>query len=226
MPSKILTESADKNITESRKVLYDQSANQADYVKCYEDYWAHSYNADGEDLGFQAWTYATEMIKKFVPNKEALILDYCGGTGQVGKRLAAAGYKNLHHSDGSTNMQKQAKALGVYSKFFTQVVNRGEHAEYLKGETKYDVVLSSMSLSEFQAFVQQVFDEALKPGGIFIAIESLPHVESCGLDGITWALEEAKKPNSGIELLEDDEEKPHDEFTDHPTKIVVFRKKF
>ena len=63
-------------------------------------------------------------------------------------------------------------------------------------------------------------------GGIFIAIESLPHVESCGLDGITWALAEAKKPNSGIELVEDDEEKPHDDFTDHPTKIVVFRKKF
>lgn len=225
MPEKVLTESANKNITESRKVLYDPTKTEQDYVKCYEDYWAHSYNADGEDLGFQAWTYATEMIKKFAPNKDSLILDYCGGTGQVGKRLAALGYKNLHHSDGSTNMQKQAKALGVYSKFFTQVVNRDEKADYLTGETKYDVILSSMSLSEFKTLVQQIFDTGLNPGGIFIAIESVPHVEICNLDGITWALEECKKPDSNLELLEDDEEKPHDEFTDHPTKIIVVRKK-
>eukprot|EP01083_Nonionella_stella_P135351 411763_1 len=95
-------------INESRKVLYDPNHTGKDYVETYEQYWAKSYNQDAQQLGFKSWSYALERIQKYMPNKESMILDFNGGTGQVGKRLSAAGYSNLHISDGSSNMIKQA----------------------------------------------------------------------------------------------------------------------
>jgi predicted TPR repeat methyltransferase len=215
-----------KAVTESRKVLYNPNRSAGDYVKTYQDYWARTYTEDGAKLGFKSWQYAVMMIEKYMPKKDALILDYCGGTGQVGQMLSEKGYKHLHISDGSTGMLKQAIEREVYERAFVEVVERGQDVRFLQdAHNKYDVVLSSMSLSEFKSTVEQFAHKALKKGGIFVSIESVPHLTKANLDGIFWVLDECAKPNGEFELLENRDDLPHDDFTVDDCKVLVVRKK-
>ena len=216
-------------ILESRKVLYRPDTTGKDYVSTYDDYWAEKYNEDSVHLGFQAWDFATRYISLFVPNKDATILDYCGGTGQVGKRLHDMGYTNLYMSDGSVKMAEQAKSLGIYKQQWLEIVERGHKAKYLeecvKNGMQFDCIFSSMSLSEFETVVQQICKEALKPGGVFIAIESVPHLTQARLDGIFWCLEETQKPDGCLEVVHNYDGHPHDTFTDHNMKVLVVKRK-
>lgn len=221
-----LSEGCNERISESRKVLYNPEHTPEDYVATYDNYWAANYNEDGTELGFKSWEYALDRITKLMPNRDALILDYCGGTGQVGKRLYEAGYRHLHINDGSKKMLEQALALNVYEKWHNEVVPKNNKASFLINDgLKYDVVLSSMSLSEFKPFVEQVVKDHLKPGGVFISFESEPHIELAKLDGIPFLIEEAAKPNSYVELIENSSNLPHDTFTDHRMKILIVKRK-
>jgi len=188
-----IEDDAQQRIAYTRKVLYDPKHTSEDYVNTYTNFWAKDYNRDGQMLGLMAWEHAANTIEHYMPNKDGFILDFCGGTGQCGKRLHEKGYKNLHISDGSSAMISQAMALGVYKQAYLGIVERDRPADYLIGICeKYDVVLSSMSLSEFQPFVENVLTKVLKPSGIFIALETLLHIEKNNLNGITWVIEKKR----------------------------------
>jgi predicted TPR repeat methyltransferase len=228
-PINPIPEDTHQRILESRKVLYRPDTTGKDYVSTYDDYWAEKYDEDGVHLGFQSWEFATKYISMFVPDKNALILDYCGGTGQVGKRLKAVGYNNIYYSDGSVKMAEQAKTLGIYKKMFHEIVERGQKAHFLeecvKNGMQFDSIFMSMSLSEFETVVQQICREGLKPGGVFIAIESVPHLTQARLDGIFWCIDEGKKPDGCLEVVHDCDDHPHDTFTDHKMKVLVVKRK-
>jgi predicted TPR repeat methyltransferase len=220
-----------QRILKSRQVLYDPNHSSDEYVGTYQAFWADHYDQDGEQLGFMAWDHAANAIERYVPNKEATILDFCGGTGQVGKRLHAKGYRNLHISDGSTNMLKQALELNVYKQTFTATVSQTAPAEFLMdSENKYDCVLSSMSLSEFQPFVEHIVTKVLKPGGIFISLEAIPHIAKCNLTGIVWLQREFQMAKNKLdlpfEILLDDDSVPHDRFTEDKMKLMVVKRRY
>jgi ubiquinone/menaquinone biosynthesis C-methylase UbiE len=212
-------------ITESRRVLYTGCSGK-DYVSQYQQYWAKTYDDDASKLGFKSWEYSAAMISKYLPNKNGKILDYCGGTGKCGKLLQSMGYTNMHITDGSSNMLKQANETKCYEKTFCEIVERGQDIRFLKdANNSYDLVLSSMSLSEYVSTVQQFIFKALKKGGIFVSIESIPHLKKANLDGIPWLLEECKKADGVVELIEDNDNMRHDDFTDDMCKVLVVRKK-
>lgn len=213
-------------IKESRKVLYSPEHTAHQYVDTYNQFWAEHYDNDGEKLGFMTWTHGVTAIERYVTGdrSKALILDYAGGTGQCGKRLYEKGYTNLHISDGSHAMLEKAMTLGVYAKSFLGVVERTSGADYLNGVEKlYDAVLSSMSVSEFQPLVEQIVTKALKVGGVFISLEAIPHISLNGLDGINWLIDNAGKDDR-YELLVNDDNMPHDKFTDDKMKMLIVRR--
>jgi 2-polyprenyl-3-methyl-5-hydroxy-6-metoxy-1,4-benzoquinol methylase len=220
-----------ERLNNSRNILYDPNTCEKDFVKTFND-WAHTYDQDIESLGGNSWDYAIERFLKLVPNRDSLILDFCGGTGIIGEKLKSIGYRNLHISDGSVGMLAQAKSRDCFNKIFHEVVSRDTKAKFLEESVQkgvlYDCILSSECVTEFRIVTEQMIREAVKPGGYLMIIESVPHVEEkdLNLDGIYWLLDEVKKPNSGIELVEHRTDLVYDQFNSEKAFILVVRRAY
>lgn len=217
-------EAAVERILQTRKVLDRADHSGTEYVETYNKFWAEHYDQDSQNLGFMSWQHGAAAVQKYTPNKDALILDYNGGTGQVGKRLFDAGYKNLHIADGSPQMISQAMNLGVYKQAQLGVTERATGADYLNGvEGKYDTILCSMGLAEFQSVAEQIVCHALKVGGVFISLEAVKFITSSGLDGIDWLIAQNGK-DARFEVLVNDDSLAHDKFTDDKMKLLIVKR--
>jgi len=85
-----------------------------------------------------------------------------------------------------------------------------------------------MSLSEFQPFVDHVIKHVLKPGGMFISLEAVPHVQKCNLSGILAIQKEwtecKDKSQLPYRVVLDDDSLLHDRFTDDKMKLFVVQR--
>ena len=89
-------------------------ANPADKQALFDD-WAANYDHDlVNELGYVADVEACRRFETLVPDRNARILDAGCGTGLVGRRLQQAGYQDIHGSDFSAKMLREAARTGAY----------------------------------------------------------------------------------------------------------------
>ena len=93
--------------------VYTASGNRE--MRAVYDDWAKDYDDDVAGNGYRSPARAAAALAEFLPDKDALILDYGCGTGLSGSALAAAGFTNLVGADLSSKMLDIARELDVYS---------------------------------------------------------------------------------------------------------------
>lgn len=121
------------------------------------------------DIAHNDWNgpkYAAEAVKRHIPNnKQALILDVCGGTGAVAVKLRKLGYENLDYLDGSNEMTREAIKRNLYNSYIRQIIP--ENQPTLIRSNMYDAAVISgghITIGKIDDMIR-----VLKRGGIFIA---------------------------------------------------------
>ena len=131
------------------------------------DQWARDYDTDlDEGFGWLGPQRTVDFFARYVPDKEARILDAGAGTGLVGEVLARQGYNNLVAMDLSTGMLEEARKKNAYREFHQMVM--GESLDY--ATDSFDAVISVGVLTVGHAPASSL-DELIritKPGGYIV----------------------------------------------------------
>lgn len=128
--------------------------------------WADQYDADMMATGYLHIPVIVGLVSRFVPHRDAAILDAGVGTGQVGSILSILGYNNLNGLDMSDAMLAKAKARKCYSELKRGVL--GEALDY--SDKSFDAIISTGTFTTGHA-PASAFDELvriLETGGILI----------------------------------------------------------
>ena len=100
-----------------RTEIHDKVLNAKSLQDISEAYgfWATTYDQDLLDnFGYQAPARSVELLSKYLPMDEALVLDAGCGTGLVGQLLVKARKFQIDGVDYSQSMLAEAKAKGCY----------------------------------------------------------------------------------------------------------------
>ncbi len=129
--------------------------------------WADEYDADMMATGYLHIPVIVGLVSRFVPRKDAAILDAGVGTGQVGSILSILGYNNLNGFDMSQAMLAKARARKVYAELKQGVL--GEKLGY--GDKSFDAVISTGTFTTGHAPASGLDElvRILEPGGVLMA---------------------------------------------------------
>ena len=134
---------SDKNTgATSRNLKGIQSADAESLAGFYDD-WAPSYDAELEELGYDAPAQAAALLKAHGVPDGGPILDACCGTGLAGRELREAGFTRLVGFDISSASIDEARAAEVYERVFRQDMN----APLDSPDDTYDAVLCIGSMT-------------------------------------------------------------------------------
>lgn len=100
-----------------RTEIHDKVLNAKSLRDITEAYgsWAKTYDKDLlENFGYQAPARSVELLSKYLPMEEAVVLDAGCGTGLVGQLLAKARKFQIDGVDYSHSMLDEAQAKGCY----------------------------------------------------------------------------------------------------------------
>lgn len=92
--------------------VYKASGN-AEMRNIYDE-WANDYDAEVTSNGYQTPLRVATILKEYLSDKSAPILDFGCGTGLSGEALAAKGFRNIDGADLSEGMLDIARAKSVY----------------------------------------------------------------------------------------------------------------
>ncbi len=149
--------------------------------------WASEYDADLQALGFSAPRAAAELLEKYVPDKEAKVLDAGAGTGMVGVELARRDFTQITALDMSPGMLATAKEKGVYEDFVI-----GELGKSLPFETDAFAGTTCVGVFTYGHALPESLDElirATKPGGPVVFSMRTDYYTDAGFDVKQAALE-------------------------------------
>lgn len=76
-------------------------------------------------VGYVSPTNCTNIMARFLPDRESTLIDLGCGTGLAGEALAALGYKNIDGVDFSTRMLAVARARNCYTNLLQTDLNAG-----------------------------------------------------------------------------------------------------
>merc|ERR1712226_154332 len=110
--------------------------------------------------------YAANLLKEFLCDENALILDVACGVGDAGKSLQKAGFSSFHGADASLNNIQKAKDKNIYSKLYSAFVQIDERLPC--SDDLYDGILCIGNLFRTHMPIKsaiQEFCRVLKPGG-------------------------------------------------------------
>jgi predicted TPR repeat methyltransferase len=130
------------------------------------DQWAASYDSDMVLTGYVHYPVLTGLVCRYVPRKDATILDAGVGTGALGSLLNLLGYNNLSGIDMSDGMLAKAAERKCYSDLQRAVL--GERLDYV--DRSFDAIISTGTFTEGHA-PATAFDELvrlLETGGVMI----------------------------------------------------------
>jgi len=129
--------------------------------------WAKTYDTDlTEESDYVAPQWCLNILEKYVPSKDARLLDAGAGTGLFGQRLHQRGYRDIVGIDVSEGMLEEARKKGVYLELHQKVL--GEPLGF--PTDSFDAVSCVGVLSPGQG-PSSAFDEFIrvtKPGGYII----------------------------------------------------------
>lgn len=111
-----------KSDATSRNLTGIQSADAA-ALEGFYDGWAPSYDAELEELGYEAPAQAAALLRAHGVPDDRPVLDACCGTGLAGRKLREAGFGRIVGFDISAVSLDEAKETGVYERVFKQDMN-------------------------------------------------------------------------------------------------------
>lgn len=129
-----------------------------DWAKTYDDTMLRG-------LGYLTPSHTANLLARFVPRKDAAILDVGSGTGLAGQELATRGYTNLDALDFSPQMLAVADARGIYRRTIEADLN----VKLAIASHTYDALICTGIFTHGHVGAQ-CLDElfrVLKPGGVF-----------------------------------------------------------
>ena len=142
------------------------SKNEGELIERYDE-WAKTYDEDLErDFEYIGPRIAAEYFIKYVPDKDARILDAGAGTGIVGQVLNKAGYSNLEAMDLSPGMLEQARAKNVYKDLHRKVM--GEPLGFATGEYDSTICVGTLTVGHAPAGSLDELVRVTKPGGCIV----------------------------------------------------------
>ena len=115
-------------------------------------------------VGYVSPTVCARIMARFLPDREAALIDLGCGTGLAGEALTALGYKNIDGVDFSTEMLAVARTRNCYAKLSIGDLNASTNIP----ESSY---AAAVSIGVFGQHVPPAaLDEAIRivePGGVF-----------------------------------------------------------
>ncbi|KHD07076.1 methyltransferase [Candidatus Thiomargarita nelsonii] len=147
------------------KQLY-KAKNPQEIAEIYNQ-WSKNYDEGlNEGSGYVAPQWCLKLLEKYVPSKDAHLLDAGAGTGLFGQLLHQRGYHNIVGIDVSEGMLEEARKKNVYTEVHQKIL--GEPLGF--PTDSFDATISVGVFSPGQGS-SSAFDELIritKPGGYII----------------------------------------------------------
>ena len=178
---------SDKARTERLQRVYD-TTGRAELAGEY-NVWASDYDADLQALGFSGPRAGAETLAKYVPDRDALLLDAGAGTGMVGEELARLGFTHVTALDLSPGMLAVANRKSVYAELVV-----GELGTPLAFETGRFAGTTCIGTLTFGHAPPESLDELVRvtrPGGAVVFSMRTDYYTEGGFDVKQAALEAA-----------------------------------
>ncbi len=121
------------------------------------DRWSASYDADMLLTGYLHYAVLMGLVGRYVPRKDAAILDAGVGTGALGSLLNVLGYNNLSGLDMSEGMLARARERKCYADLRQAVL--GETLDFV--DESFDAIISTGTFTEGHA-PASAFDELVR----------------------------------------------------------------
>jgi SAM-dependent methyltransferase len=186
------------------------------------DQWAASYDADMVLTGYVHYPVLTGLVCRYVPRKDATILDAGVGTGALGSLLNLLGYNNLSGIDMSQGMLAKAAERKCYSDLQRAVL--GEKLDFV--DRSFDAIISTGTFTEGHA-PASAFDELvrlLETDGVLIFTMAGMVWEEKGFKAKLAAMVEARILKA-VEITQPYQPMPYSPAERHvTTRVHVYRK--
>nr|VFJ88114.1 MAG: Methyltransferase domain-containing protein [Candidatus Kentron sp. H]VFJ90115.1 MAG: Methyltransferase domain-containing protein [Candidatus Kentron sp. H]VFJ96481.1 MAG: Methyltransferase domain-containing protein [Candidatus Kentron sp. H] len=129
--------------------------------------WAKTYDMDlTEEADYAAPGWCSNLLEKYVPSKDARVLDAGAGTGLFGQLLHGRGYRNIVGMDISEGMLTEAGKKGVYLELHRKAL--GEALGFSSDSFEAVIAVGVFSPGQGPA---DAFDELIRivrPGGYIL----------------------------------------------------------
>ncbi len=137
-------------------------------LRVYYDDWARNYNMDITSAEYSGPAISARLLKQYLDDTDASLLDAGCGTGLVGIELQALDYRYIDGFDLSESMIEQAGASGAYCKLAGAIDIMQAAQSYAAGS--YDAVLSVgvFTLGHVPPEALEVLLQLTRPGGLLL----------------------------------------------------------
>ena len=149
-----------------RTEIHDKVLNAKSLEDISEAYgsWAKTYDQDLlENFGYQAPVRSVELLSKYLPMGEAVVLDAGCGTGLVGQLLAKVRKFQIDGADYSQSMLDEAQAKGCYRAL--QQVDLNQPLQIAANTYDAVVCIGTFTLGHVQPKALHEMLRITKPGG-------------------------------------------------------------
>ena len=149
-----------------RTEIHDKVLNAKSLEDISEAYgsWAKTYDQDLlENFGYQAPERSVELLSKYLPMEEAVVLDAGCGTGLVGQLLAKVRKFQIDGADYSQSMLDEAQAKGCYRAL--QQVDLNQPLQIAANTYDAVVCIGTFTLGHVQPKALHEMLRITKPGG-------------------------------------------------------------
>lgn len=153
-------------------------------VRAYYDDWARDYDIDTGSVDYNAPAICARLLRHFIAEDEAELLDAGCGTGQVGVELDRVGYRRIDGFDLSGEMTRQAGERGVYRELKGGIDMMQAERHY--PHARYDAVLSAgvFTLGHVPPEALSVLLRLLRENGLLVLSTRTHYYDQTGFQSL------------------------------------------
>ena len=166
-------------------------------LRDYYDEWARNYDFDTGSVDYNAPAICVRLLRGYLAERDAQLLDAGCGTGLVGIELGKVGYRRIDGFDLSEVMTGQARERGVYRELKGGIDMMQAARHY--PDARYDAVLSAgvFTLGHVPPEALAVLLQLIRPGGLLLLSTRTHYYDQTGFQALVDNLIESGE----IELL-------------------------